>query len=43
MAATQQHRRLKSLLIRMEALSRKAVTLLAKKSCLQKDTETNND
>ncbi len=39
-AATQQYRKLKSLLIRMEALSRKAVTLLAEKARL-KDCETN--
>jgi hypothetical protein len=38
-AATQQYRKLKSLLIRMEALSRKAVTLLAEKARL-KDGET---
>jgi hypothetical protein len=43
MAATQRYRRLKSLLIRMEALSRKAVILLAKKACLQKDSKTNED
>ena len=39
-SATEQYRRLKSALTRMEALSRKAVSVLARRACL-KDTETN--
>jgi hypothetical protein len=41
-AATLQYRKLKSLLIRMEVLSRKAVIPLAKKACLEK-SETNHN
>ena len=40
-SATEQYRRLKSVLTRMEALSRKAVSVLARRACL-KDTETNH-
>jgi hypothetical protein len=39
-SATEQYRRLKSVLIRMEALSRKAVSVLARRACLE-DSETN--
>jgi hypothetical protein len=39
-SATEQYRRLKSVLARMEVLSRKAVGVLARRACLE-DTETN--
>ena len=39
-SATEQYRRLKSILARMEVLSRKAVGVLARRACLE-GTETN--
>lgn len=39
--ATQQYRKLKAIMMRMESLSRKAVVGLAKRACL-KDSETNH-